>query len=470
MRRCKGVRVVNLGFDLKLSQEQKLVMTMEMQQSIKLLQMSSYELLQHIDKELQENVVLETENAVVDTKEYSVDNELKEYREIVKYLEFDNFNSRVYSQDDENEAISPFNFISDKPTLKDYLSDQLMYSGLNKEDEKVCRYIVDNIDHKGYLETTIIEDLVNEFGIGEHMAIECLLIVQNLEPVGIGARSLSECLIIQLNKKNVKDSVLEEIINTYLVELSKSKYQFIGKALGISAKAVQEYEDVIKKLEPKPTRGFFTGEEISYVIPDVYIKKLDDNYIVVMNDSLLPKLVINNTYKEVINSGEDQVAVNYVKDKISSAMFLIKSIQSRKNTLCRVVEEIVKNQKEYFDGGDDFIKPMTIKSIAYSLDMHESTVSRAIRDKYVALSSGEVRSIKSLFTTYVNVSNEELSSVNVKDMIKKVVSEEVKTKPLSDLSICNILNEKGIDISRRTVAKYREEIGIKSSSQRKRLI
>ncbi|MEG2919015.1 MAG: RNA polymerase factor sigma-54 [Clostridium sp.] len=461
---------MNLGFDLKLSQEQKLVMTMEMQQSIKLLQMSSYELLQHIDKELQENVVLETENAVVDTKEYSVDNELKEYREIVKYLEFDNFNSRVYSQDDENEAISPFNFISDKPTLKDYLSDQLMYSGLNKEDEKVCRYIVDNIDHKGYLETTIIEDLVNEFGIGEHMAIECLLIVQNLEPVGIGARSLSECLIIQLNKKNVKDSVLEEIINTYLVELSKSKYQFIGKALGISAKAVQEYEDVIKKLEPKPTRGFFTGEEISYVIPDVYIKKLDDNYIVVMNDSLLPKLVINNTYKEVINSGEDQVAVNYVKDKISSAMFLIKSIQSRKNTLCRVVEEIVKNQKEYFDGGDDFIKPMTIKSIAYSLDMHESTVSRAIRDKYVALSSGEVRSIKSLFTTYVNVSNEELSSVNVKDMIKKVVSEEVKTKPLSDLSICNILNEKGIDISRRTVAKYREEIGIKSSSQRKRLI
>ncbi|MEG0308215.1 MAG: RNA polymerase factor sigma-54 [Clostridium sp.] len=461
---------MNLGFDLKLSQEQKLVMTMEMQQSIKLLQMSSYELLQHIDKELQENVVLETENAVVDTKEYSVDNELKEYREIIKYLEFDNYNSRVYSQDDENEAISPFNFISDKPTLKDYLSDQLMYSGLNKEDEKVCRYIVDNIDHKGYLETTIIEDLVNELGIEEHMAMECLVIVQNLEPVGIGARSLSECLIIQLHKKNVKDSVLEKIINTYLVELSKSKYQFIGKALGISAKAVQEYEDVIKKLEPKPTRGFFTGEEISYVIPDVYIKKLDDNYIVVMNDSLLPKLVINNTYKEVINSGEDQVAVNYVKDKISSAMFLIKSIQSRKNTLCRVVEEIVKNQKEYFDGGDDFIKPMTIKSIAYSLDMHESTVSRAIRDKYVALSSGEVRSIKSLFTTYVNISNEELSSVNVKDMIKKVVSEEVKTKPLSDLSICNILNEKGIDISRRTVAKYREEVGIKSSSQRKRLI
>lgn len=470
MRRCKGVRVVNLGFDLKLSQEQKLVMTMEMQQSIKLLQMSSYELLQHIDKELQENVVLETENAVVDTKEYSVDNELKEYREIIKYLEFDNYNSRVYSQDDENEAISPFNFISDKPTLKDYLSDQLMYSGLNKEDEKVCRYIVDNIDHKGYLETTIIEDLVNELGIEEHMAMECLVIVQNLEPVGIGARSLSECLIIQLHKKNVKDSALEKIINTYLVELSKSKYQFIGKALGISAKAVQEYEDVIKKLEPKPTRGFFTGEEISYVIPDVYIKKLDDNYIVVMNDSLLPKLVINNTYKEVINSGEDQVAVNYVKDKISSAMFLIKSIQSRKNTLCRVVEEIIKNQKEYFDGGDDFIKPMTIKSIAYSLDMHESTVSRAIRDKYVALSSGEVRSIKSLFTTYVNISNEELSSVNVKDMIKKVVSEEVKTKPLSDLSICNILNEKGIDISRRTVAKYREEVGIKSSSQRKRLI
>ncbi|MEG1254176.1 RNA polymerase factor sigma-54 [Clostridium sp.] len=461
---------MNLGFDLKLSQEQKLVMTMEMQQSIKLLQMSSYELLQHIDKELQENVVLEAENAIADSKEYSVDNELKEYREVIKYLEFDNYNSRVYSQDDENENISPFNFISDKPTLKDYLKDQLMYSGLDKNDESICIYIVDNIDHKGYLDLTIIEELMMELNINEEKANYCLGIIQNLEPIGIGARSLSECLIIQLHKKNIINNVLEEIINKYLNELSKGKYQLIGKAVGITAKSVQEYEDIIKELEPKPTRGFFTGEEIGYVVPDVYIKKLDDNYITIMNDSILPKLIINNTYKDVINNSKDKDAIEYVKDKIGSAMFLIKSIQSRKNTLCRVVEEIVKIQKEYLDYGDKFIKPMTIKSIAYNLDMHESTVSRAIRDKYIALSNGEIKRIKGLFTTYVNNSNEDLSSVNVKDMIKNIVNEEKKTKPLSDSIICNMLNEKGIDISRRTVAKYREEMGIKSSSQRKRLI
>lgn len=460
---------MNLGFDLKLSQEQKLIMTMEMQQSVKILQMSSYELLQYIEKEMQENVVLDIKDDIDDSEVYSSDNKLKEYREVIKYLEFDSYSNKIYSQDEENESISPLNFISNKPTLKDYLKDQIMYNNLNKYDESICRYIVDNIDYRGYLDEDIVNNLVTEINISTESALRCLEIIQNLEPVGIGARSVSECLIIQLHKKGIVDSCLEKIINHYLFELSKGKYQLISKALGITPKLVQGYEDVIKDLEPKPTRGFFTGEEICYVVPDVYIKKIDNDYFIIMNDSLVPKLMINNTYKDVINNSNDEATIEYVKDKIGSAMFLIKSIQSRKNTLYRVMEKIVENQKEYLAGGDKYLKPMTIKSIAQSLDMHESTASRAIRDKYVALNNGEIKRIKSLFATCVNVSNEDISVDNVKSMIKQIICDESKTKPLSDAGISNILNERKIDISRRTVAKYREEMGIKSSSQRKRI-
>ncbi|GAA0775429.1 RNA polymerase factor sigma-54 [Clostridium subterminale] len=460
---------MNLGFDLRLSQEQKLIMTMEMQQSIKLLQMSSYELLQHIDKELQENVVLEVENNLETPKDEIVDNELREYRELIRDMAMDNYNDRSYYKNEENDLVSPFNFISSKPTIKDYLREQVMHSNLDRRDEYICRYIVDNIDHRGYLDEKVTDGLIEELSISKDAAIRCIDIVQGLEPPGICARSLSECLIIQLRRKNIMNSYVEEIINNYLYELSKGKYQLIGKKLGVTAKMVQGYEDIIKKLEPKPTRGFFTGEEIGYLIPDVYIKKVSEEYVVLMNDNLLPNLMINNTYKDVINSSNDSVAIDYVKDKISSAMFLIKSIQNRKNTLCRVVEEIVKNQREYLDKGNNYIKPMTIKYIANSLNVHESTVGRAIRDKYVALHTGEIKRIKDLFTNSVNVLSQGISCVSVKDMIKNTIESEDKSKPLSDSAICKIVNEKGIDISRRTVAKYREELGIKASSQRKRL-
>ena len=295
-------------------------------------------------------------------------------------------------------------------------------------------------------------------------------IIQGLEPAGIGARHLSECLILQLKRKGIHNEVLENIIENYLYEISKGRYQQLGKILNIQPRQVQEYEDMIKELEPKPSRGFFTGEEIGYIIPDVYIRKLDEDYIVLMNESLLPRLTVNNTYKNVIEYSDDKATIEYVKEKINSAMFLIKSIENRKNTLCKVMEEVVKAQREYLEKGTDYLKPMTIKFIAQKLDIHESTVSRAIRDKYVALNSGEIKRIKNLFTSYVNVSNDEISADNVKNRIERIVEGEDKIKPYSDSVICKQLNEQGIDISRRTVAKYREELGIKSSPQRKRLV
>lgn len=460
---------MNLDLGLRLTQEQKLIMTMQMQLSIKLLQMSSYELLQHINKELQENIVLECSEANFESVDPSDEKkELINYKELIKYLEFDEYSNGNYKTTGTEEEISPFNFISNKATLKDFLIEQLIEANIDEEKFKICKYIVDNLDNRGYLDYKTI-DICKKLLISIELFEECLAIVQSLEPCGVAARDLKECLLLQLDSKGIRDYYLEEIINEHLVLLSENKYAAIGKKLGITPLEVQRYGDLIKKLEPKPSRGYFTGEEISYIIPDAYIRKIDDEYIILMNDNIIPKLNINNTYKDVINHSEDKVAVDYVKDKISSAMSLIKSIENRKTTLYKVIQEILNFQKDYFNYGDDYLKPMTIKAISVKLNLHESTVSRAIRDKYIALNNGNIKRIKDLFTNSLNCHNEDLSTLNIKNMIKEIVEKENKKKPLSDSNICELLNDKGLNISRRTVAKYREEVGIKSSSQRKRL-
>ncbi|MEG0774473.1 RNA polymerase factor sigma-54 [Clostridium sp.] len=462
---------MNLDLGLRLTQEQKLVMTTEMQLSIKLLQMSSYELLQHIDKELQENIVLEvsSENPVENIVEMELEEnrDLKNYKEMIKSLDYDNYSSRNYIVND-SEEVSPLNFVSIKSTLTDYLKEQLSEVCLDSKKLTICKYLVDSINAMGYLECDLA--LISK-GLKVSMKVceECLSIVQSLEPSGIGARNLSECLLIQIKRKGITDKHLEDIVANYLTLLSQNKYGTIAKIIGVTPLDVQKYCDIIKTLEPKPSRGFFTGEETSYIIPDAYIRKIDDEYHIIMNDSIIPNLNINNIYKDVINNSNDKVALEYVKGKINSAMSLIKSIDGRRNTLFRVIKEIINLQREYFDFGETFIKPMTIKNISCSLELHESTVSRAIRDKYVALNNGKIIKIKDLFSNSLNFSNEELSTLNIKKMIKEIIHKENEKKPLSDSVICNILNTKGLDISRRTIAKYREEMGIKSSTQRKRI-
>lgn len=452
---------MNLGFELKLSQEQKLVMTMQMQQSIKILQMSSYELNEYIEKELEENIVLD--------KDDSFDRDIIKYKEIIKNLGENNYSDNYFPSNEKDE-VSPFNLISEKKTLKDYLKEQVTYSSINKNDQLICKYIIDNLDDRGYLEENIIEELMMDLQIDREKAERCLKFVQSLEPIGIGCRTLSECLNIQLSKKGYNDTILKELIDKYLIELSQGKYRLLSEKLKISIKQVQEYEDLIKTLEPKPSRGYFTGEAIGYIFPDVYIKKIDEDFVVITNENLFPNLKVNGIYKDVINQSHDKEAIKYVKEKIESALYLVKSIESRKNTICRVVEEIIKYQKEYFEGKEKNLKPMTIKNIANSLEMHESTISRAVKDKYVVMHTGEIKKIKDFFANYVNVSNNEISAEYVKTIIKDTIDKENKLKPLSDEKICNILSEKGIEISRRTIAKYRDEMNIKSSAQRKRVV
>ncbi len=458
-----------MDLNLNLTQEQKLIMTQQMQLSIKLLQMSTYDLREYIEKEFSENPVLEAHYE--DTKEVSKEQDRLEYKELVKYLESDNYGSQSYGEYDE-EGISPFTFISKPESLTDYLEGQILELPIDEYMRSVCSYMVECLDQKGYLDIKK-EELMNELDCSEETFNRALIVIQNLEPAGIGARDLKECLEIQLERRGENDPIVKEIIDNHLDDLADNRYQVIAKDLDITPKKAQDYGDLIKTLEPKPSRGFYTGDEVGFIIPDAEIRKIDGEFFILMKDGVLPMLSVNPLYKDILkDSTNDKEATEYVKEKIDKAMFLIKSIEQRKSTLHKVLQKILEKQKDYFEKGEKYLKPMTLKEIAEKLEMHESTISRAIRDKYILTSMGTIK-IKDLFVN--SISNKEKSDgeedvtvINIKKVLEEVIKEEDKRKPLSDQAISEILKEKGMAISRRTVAKYREELGIKSSSKRKR--
>lgn len=459
---------MKLDFNLNLTQEQRLIMTQEMQLSIKLLQMSTYDLRDYIENEFLENPILEGNfDFVQEDKKY--DDKI-DYKEMIKYLEFDNYGSQSYGEYNKEDDVSPFNFISEKESLTEYLKEQLIESEEDEYKKAIVSYMIENIDSRGYLDMSL-EDICKELNISIELGQDSLEILQDLDPDGIGARDLKECLKIQLIKKGLLDDNLEIIIDEYLDLIADNKFNVIAKKLKITPREAQDLGDIIKNLEPKPSRGFYTGDEVKFIIPDAAIRKIDGQYFVVMNDGVIPKLSISNIYKEVLNNKEDKNTENYVKEKLNSAMFLIKSIEQRKSTLLRILEKIVEKQEKYFDKGQKYLRPMTLKEMAEMLGIHESTVSRAIKDKYILTSFGTVK-IKDLFAAGLSVNKsdgEEVAVVNIKNNIKDIIDREDKQKPLSDQAICDYLNEKKLNISRRTVAKYREELGIKSSSKRKRI-
>ena len=363
---------MNINFGLNLIQEQKLIMTQEMQMSIKLLQMSAFELGQYVSKEMQENPVLEEremQNQKTNNNDEKDYNNSNNYKEIIKYLEKDDYKEKSYGANLEKEEVSPFYYIAAEKSLKDYLLEQI--GEITERDEvlHICKYMVENLDAKGYLSISL-SDICQEMNVLNEDAEVALKILQSQEPQGIGARNLKECLKIQLYNMGMDDENIYKIVEEYLQLLSENKYNEIAKELKITSNQVQKYGDIIKGLEPKLSRGFYTGETVKYIVPDAYINKLDGQYFISMNEDILPKLNINSIYKDIIKDGEDKEAVEYVKDKLNRAMFLIRSIEQRKNTVYRVLEEILVVQKEYFDFGEDYLKPMTLKKIANNLEMH----------------------------------------------------------------------------------------------------
>lgn len=448
---------MKLDMGLNLKQVQKLLMTPQLKQAIEILQLNSYELNELITSELETNPMLEAYEDKEDVIEI--------YHELNKNSDLDKYN---YSSDDEErDDLSFENMVSTDTSLTDHLLFQLHITPLTKKIKEICKVIIYDLDSNGYLNDDI-KKLSEDYNYSEEDVLMALNVVQSFDPPGIAARNLTECLMLQLKSKNMYNGVIKEIVENYLNEIADNKLSLIAKKLNVDIKEVQNAVDEIKKLNPRPGGSFSSYNDIKYVIPDAYIKKIDGDYVVLINESLYPGLRINKSYESILTVTDDDNTRKYLSNKIQSAMWLIKSIESRRDTLYKVLSAIVKEQRSFFDREQKYIKPMNLKKIAEAVGVHESTVSRAVNGKYVDTPLG-VFEIRYFFQSGIgNGDGEMFSQEMIKEMIKQLINEEDPQDTLSDQKIAEILSKKGVTISRRTVAKYREEMNIPSSSKRKR--
>lgn len=460
-----------MNINQNLHQEQRLILTNDMKFSLQLLQMPIYELQECIEEELNENPLLEIDYDVSDAlEETDLRNTSKEdkeydYDRLLQANSYDIGTNDVSYYDSDETDNNPFNYISQQTSLKDHLKEQLL--GLNEDIKRICEYLIEIINEDGFI-VDDIREIANDLKIPFQLANSALEVIKELHPFGIGAKDFRECLIIQLKKKNCYDINLEKIINNHIELLAENKLKELAKILKVTVEKIQYYSNIIKSLEPKPSRGFYTGEEVGYIIPEAYVKKIGEDYYIVMNDSMLPRLNVNLYYQRIIKDNSDQEATGFIKDKVNNAMSLIKGIEQRRHTIYRILELIIKYQKDYFDKGEAFLKPMNLNDIATELNLHESTISRAIKDKYVSTPCGTLK-LKKLFTNGISngIGEQDISTNKIKKSIEQMIKGEDRHKPLSDQDICDLLNKDNLNISRRTVAKYREELGFRSSSKRR---
>ncbi|MCR4398689.1 MAG: RNA polymerase factor sigma-54, partial [Firmicutes bacterium] len=368
-------------------------------------------------------------------------------------------------QDDDR---SPFDCVAPRgPTLTEHLMDQLYLSVLSDEERAIGEFLIGNVDENGYLRCSLA-DVVAETGCSPEKAAAVLETVQGFDPVGVASRDLKECLLAQLDYLGCDDALPRLIVERHLEDLAAAKYGRIAEALGCGIQDVQRAADVIRTLDPKPGRKFPGANDVNYIIPDVVVERVCGEYVVVMNDSMLPRISINPYYRRLLHERKDAETRKFLENRFNSALWLLRSIEQRRLTLYRVTESIVKIQREFFDHGTRRLKPMTLRQVADMIGVHESTVSRAVANKYVQTPHG-VFEMKSFFNSGVpSAGGGGVSSRAIKKMLREMIEGENPTSPLSDQEIADIFSKKGIFISRRTVTKYREDLGIWSSTRRKR--
>jgi RNA polymerase sigma-54 factor len=330
--------------------------------------------------------------------------------------------------------------------------------------------LIHNIDERGYLDLDAVH-VCKRFRISEELFEECLGVIQAMDPAGVGARSLAECLEIQLKRKDSPNPLAIEIIRHHLEDVAEGRWRKMAQALGAEISEVQAAVDEIKACNPRPGGGYGSAPT-RYVYPDVFVEKVNDEYVILLNENDLPHLTVNAHYQRLIRQreqmGED--VAQYLKHWVQSALWLIKGIEQRRDTVYRVAEAIVAKQRDFFDKGVDYLKPLTLRQIAEEVGLHESTVSRATQHKYMQTPRG-LFPFRFFFPSgLATVSGDDLSQKTVKKKIERLISEEDKRNPLSDQKIADMLGEEGIRISRRTVAKYRDELGIAPSGKRKRFL
>ena len=422
-------------------------MTQELSQAIALLQYSAQELTTFLEDKVLENPLMQLESGTVKPMNPLIDR-----------------NRRKHQKEEKNWIEQ----IAEKPfSLEEHLLSQLKITNLSTDQLKVIRHLILHLDENGYF-TGELNEIAESLLVEEELVEECLAVIQTLEPAGIGARNLQECLLMQLYYQNPNNELAQTIITNHFVPFAEKKWRQISKELQVSLKEIQDLFDQVQLLNPKP--GAFLREETSsYIIPDAIVERTTDGLEVRMFDDSLPRISFNESYFKKFKDQDQQVS-KFLQDKVQDYQWILKAIEQRRETLTRVIAKIVEKQTVCLLKGMKYLEPMTMKEIATELDIHESTVSRAVREKYIQTPLGTFP-LKSFFTSTIQTiaDDESTSSTQVKNEISNLIEQENKEKPLSDQDIVGLLKENnGIVVSRRTIAKYREQLGIQSSSKRKR--
>ncbi len=496
-----------IGFGFELRQElrltQQLVMTPQLQMAIKLLQLNQIELVDKVQEELTENPVLEegletqaqpgdkgapagmqpgAEQRVVQEGEPLLQKlDRKEQRESQKETEvkggeevdWDSYLENHSNQPpmpsfrpDTDDLPSVEATLTGKASLFDHLLWHVRMTSFVENEQRFAVLVIGNLDSRGYLVGDVtLEELAEEAGLNPEDAEDVLLMIQELDPVGVAARDLRECLLAQVRVHELDEDV-EAIVDQHLPNLERRNYPAIARALKISIDDVYDAAKIISGLDPRPGRNL-TGDDTKYITPDVYVHKLGGDYFVVPNDDGMPKLKISKYYRSALSG--DKQAKEYIKGKLRSAQWLIRSIDQRRRTIIKVTECIIEKQRDFLDKGIDYMKPMILRDVAESVGMHESTISRVTNNKYVHTPQGTFE-LKYFFNPGITRRGaDDVSSESVKHAIRRLIDAEEKRKPLSDQKIVKSLEKRGIVIARRTVAKYREAAGILSSSKRRKI-
>lgn len=465
---------MRIGYGLRLEQTQKLIMTPELRQAITILQLSALELSTFVDQQLLENPLLEVveDSAAGSNAEKENESGQSEQRtdsdstwdmDWEEYFQRQEERiTREYEPDpSQKNRLEPF--VAMAPTLQEYLLEQLHVQKLTVP-VKYMEYIIGNLDNNGYLELTL-ESIAKELKISIEMAEKALNIVQGLDPLGVGARSLEECLRLQLPLIPKAPAKMSEFLK-HLEDLAAGRIQRIAAQMQITTAEVQKLADWVRQLDPKPGRRFSESGEIRYIVPDVVIEEIAGEFIILVNDITVPRLGINQAYRKALSqSGEDETR-KFVEQRLNSAAWLIRSIEQRRTTLYKVANAIVKRQAEFLRKGVRYLHPLNLKDIAEEVGVHESTVSRATANKYVQTPRG-IFEFKFFFAS--GIKNEQgVTTEGIKQVLKDLIAGESSKAPFSDQKLSELLKEKGMEISRRTVAKYRDELGIPSTALRKR--
>ena len=459
-------------------------MTPQLQMSIKLLQLSRLELVEAIHQELEENPALEevqdfadeelradqSEAASDDTptiKEVKIEEKINDDIDWSNYIDEYNSTGRIVSETEKKNIPNFESFVARKESLNEHLLWQLLMISLSEEEEEIGSLIIGNLNKDGYFEIPV-EELIKTSGSSSDKVNKVLSLIKTFDPIGVGASDLKECLLIQAKHFKLNNTIVTDIIENHINQLENKNYKAIAKDLRVNIQEVISAVNIIKEFEPKPGRTF-SVEEPQYINPDIFVYKVEDGFMILLNDEGLPKLHVSSFYKHFIDRGGkvSDKAKEYMRDKIRSASWLIKSIYQRQKTIYRVMESILKFQREFFEKGIAHLRPMVLRDVAEDIGMHESTISRVTTNKYVYTPQG-LFELKYFFNSSINrIDGDSIASASVQEKIRQIILNEDARKPYSDDKIAKLLKESNIDIARRTVAKYREMMKLLSSNKRK---